>query len=79
MLVQQLLHRLNQSPTPAGVLFLDLAHAYDYISQDFILTVMHTMNFPKALICAVKTLMTNQSGRVLVNNDLSPSFPVWHR
>ena len=76
MLMQQLLHRLNKSDGAAGVLFLDLAHAYDYISQDFIIKVLEIMKFPNIFIRAIKTMMAGQSGRCLVNGDLSPEFTV---
>jgi hypothetical protein len=76
MLVQQLLHRLNKDNRDAGLLFLDLAHAYDYISQEFIMKILETMKFPLIFRQAIETLMKEQTGRCIVNGDLSPSFTV---
>ena len=59
-----------------GFWVLDLAHAYDYISQEFILEILAAMDFPESFIEAIKTLMRDQKGRVIINNDLSPLFEV---
>ena len=77
MMAHQLIHHYkNVSNSPAALAFLDLAHAFDYISQEFILETLQAMNFPNNFIKAVSTLMTLQEGRVMVNGDLSPPFPV---
>ena len=76
MLIQLIIHKHYNTGAPAGLLFLDLAHAYDYISQEFIMNILETMDFPWSFRNAVATLMNQQYGRVIVNGDLSPVFPV---
>ena len=76
MLIQQIIHYHHHQNKTAGLLFIDFAHAYDYISQEFIMAVLEEMEFPHTFINAIKTLMTKQTGRVIVNGDLSPPFPV---
>ena len=76
MLIQQMIHYHNETNTKGGMVFVDFSHAYDYISQEYIIAVMETMNFPPNFIGVIKTLMANQTGRVLVNGDLSPEFQV---
>ena len=55
---------------------MDFAHAYDYISQEYILAILDKLKFPPEFVNIVEMLMHNQTGRVLVNGDLSPSFEV---
>ena len=76
MLVQQMIHYHNSLNIPAGLVFVDFAHAYDYISQEYILEVMIKLDFPLKFVSIVKMLMNKQTGRVLVNGDLSPEFNV---
>jgi exonuclease III len=76
MLVQQMIHYHNQTNEPAGLVFVDFAHAYDYISQEYILAILHKLKFPPAFVDIIEMLMHNQTGRVLVNGDLSPTFTV---
>ena len=76
MLIQQMIHYHNETNTKGGMVFVDFSHAYDYISQEYILKVLETMNFPQNFIDLVATLMNEQKGRVLVNGDLSPEFEV---
>jgi hypothetical protein len=76
MLVQQIIHRHNAEDIPGGLLFIDFAHAYDYISQEFIIRVLEGMKFPQSFLNAIKMTMTNLSARVIINGDLSPRFPV---
>ena len=60
----------------AALVFIDFAHAYDYISQDYILRVLEALDTPPSLLNLIQMMMNSQSGRVIVNNDLSPLFPV---
>jgi hypothetical protein len=76
MLVLQVIHHHTQTKKGAGLLFLDFAHAYDYISQEYIMEVLEALCFPKSLVNAVKMTMTAQFGRVIVNNDLTHRFDV---
>ena len=76
MLVQQIIHRHNAEDIPGGLLFIDFAHAYDYISQEYIIRVLEEMKFPQSFLNAIKMTMTNLSARVIINGDLSPRFPV---
>ena len=78
MLIQQMIHCHNETNTKGGMLFVDFFHAYDYISQEYIIRiqVLNTMNFPANFINLVTTLMKDQKGRVLVNVYLSPEFEV---
>ena len=76
MLVQQIIHRHNAEDIPGGLLFIDFAHAYDYISQEFILKVMEKMNFPANFTNLLQTMFAEQKGKVIVNKDTSPIFPV---
>ena len=75
-MVQQIIHHHNTTGKGAGLLFLDYAHAYDYVSQDYIITVLETMNFPPALVRLIALSMRDQTGRVIVNGDLTDSFRV---
>ena len=61
---------------PAGLVFLDFAHAYDFISQEYILAILNKMNFPANLINIIKTTMTNQKGKVIVNGDLTVTINI---
>jgi exonuclease III len=76
MLVLQVIHHHMQTNKGAGLLFLDFAHAYDYISQEYILEVLGALDFPPSLLNAIKMMMTDQTGRVIVNNDLTWKFNV---
>jgi exonuclease III len=76
MLVLQVIHHHMQTKKGAGLLFLDFAHAYDYISQEYILEVLKVLDFPPSLLNAIKMMMTDQKGRVIVNNDLTYKFDV---
>ena len=76
MLTHQMIHYHNTTGRGAGLLFLDYAHAYDYVSQDYSVTVLETMNFPPALISLIALSMSDQLGRVIVNGDLTDSFRV---
>ena len=76
MLVQQIIHHHNTVAAPAGLLFLDYAHAYDYISQEYVLTVLQALNMPGALINIVATLMAGQIGSAIVNLNLTKPFKV---
>ena len=58
------------------MVFVGFSHAYDYISQEYILQVLETMEFPPNFVSLVAILMIEQQGRVLVNGDLSPVFEV---
>ena len=71
-----MIHYHNETNTRGGMVFVDFSHAYDYISQEYILQVLETMDFPLNFISLVATLMNEQQGRVLVNGDLSPVFGV---
>ena len=64
------------SNSPAGLMFIDFAHAYDYISQEYILETLPVLGFPPVLCKAIKILMTSQKGRVIVNGDLTDIFEV---
>ena len=76
MLVQQAIHYFNQTNKAAGILSIDFAHAYDYISQEYIMEILNEFEFPPEFLNIVQLLMKNQKGRVLVNGDLSPIFDV---
>ena len=76
MLMQMLIHRHTVENIPAGLLFIDFAHAYDYISQEFIIAVLEAMNFPENFIGALKLAMTGQTGQVIVNGDLTAEFEI---
>ena len=62
MLILQVIHHHMQTKKGAGLLFLDFAHAYDYISQEYIMEVLGALCFSKSLINAVKMMMTSQTG-----------------
>ena len=49
-IIQQLIHRYNAAKICAGLLFVDAAHAYDYLSQDFLLAILEAMKFPPLFI-----------------------------
>ena len=76
MVIQQLIHRCNAEKIPAGLLFVDAAHAYDYLSQEFLLAVLKAMKFPPLLMRAIELQMSSQVGQVMVNGDLTEPFPV---
>ena len=78
MLIHQMIHYHNETNTKlrGGMVFVDFSHAYDYISQEYILQVLETMFFPPDFISLVATLMNEQKGRGLVNGDLSQEFEV---
>ena len=76
MLAQLMIHHCNHHSKDAGMVFIDFAHAYDFISQEYILEVLETMDFPDNFCNLIRVLMANQDGRVLVNGDLSPYFKV---
>ena len=76
MLIMQIIHYHMHTKVGAGIIFLDFAHAYDYISQDYIMAVLTALNFPNSLLNAIHMMMKDQSGRVIVNNDLTHKFPV---
>jgi hypothetical protein len=71
-----MIHYHNETNTRGGMVFVDVSHAYGYISQECILQVLETMDFPSNFVSLVATLMNEQHGRVLVNGDLSPVFEV---
>ena len=76
MLVLQAIHHHMTTKKGAAMVFLDFAHAYDYISQEYILKVLEALDFPSPLLNAIKMMMKDQSGRVIVNNDLTHKFKV---
>ena len=76
MLVQQMIHYYNSTNAKAGLLFIDFPAAYDFISQEYIIEAIEQLEFPEKFVNVVKMMMKNQSGRVLVNGDLSPGFDV---
>ena len=76
MLMQMLIHKHELEKTPTGLLFIDFAHAYDYISQDFIIAILEAMNFPSRFINSFKLSMTEQTGQVIVNGDLTDKFDI---
>ncbi len=76
MLIQQLIHRHTAGKTPAGLLFVDFAHAYDFISHEFILAVLEAMNFPPAFLAGIRLAMESQVGQVIANGDLTQAFPI---
>ena len=76
MLVQQLVQQHSADSVAGGLLFLDFAHAYDFISQEYILAVLTAMNFPESFITTLKLQMTAQTSRVMVNGDLTDAFEV---
>ena len=76
MLIQQLIHRHTVDKLPGGLMFVDFAHAYDYISQDYIICILEALNFPEIFIAALRLSMTDQLGQVIVNGDLTAPFPI---
>jgi len=76
MLIQQLIHRHTADNLPGGLLFVDFAHAYDYISQEYIIAILEALNFPSIFISALRLSMNNQFGQVIVNGDLTRPFPI---
>ena len=76
MLMQMLIHHHMSRSKKAGLLFLDFAHAYDFISQEYIFEVLEAMQFPLELLKIIKISMMNQVGRVIVNSDLTHTFKV---
>ena len=76
MLVNQMIHEHNTFDKPAGLLFIDFAHAYDYISHEYIFAVLEEMKFPKVFIDTVRMMLTNQTGRVIINQDLTDPFDI---
>ena len=72
MLIQQMTHYHNETNTRGGMVFVDFSHAYDYISQEYILQVLATMDFSPNFISLVATLTNEQKGRVLHS---PPSHP----
>ena len=76
MLIMQVIHHHMHTKEGAGIIFLDFAHAYDYISQDYIMAVLAALNFPNSILNAISMMMKDQYGRVIVNNDLTHKFPV---
>ena len=57
MLMQMLIHRHELEKTPAGLIFIDFAHAYDYISQEYIIAILEAMNFPSSFTNSFKLSM----------------------
>ena len=57
-------------------MFIDFAHACDYISQECVVATLRAFDFPESFIGLIEMLMKNQTGRVIVNGDLSPEFNV---
>ena len=76
MLMRMIIHHHMTTGHPAGLVFLDFAHAYDFISQEYILAILNKMNFPANLINIIKTTMTNQKGKVIVNGDLTVTINI---
>ncbi len=76
MLIQQLIHRHTADRLPGGLMFVDFAHAYDYISQEYIISILEALNFPEIFIAALRLSMTDQLGQVIVNGDLTTPFPI---
>ena len=76
MLIMQVIHHHMHTKEGAGIIFLDFAHAYDYISQEYVMAVLTALNFPSSLLNAINMMMKDQTGRVIVNNDLTHKFPV---
>ncbi len=71
MLIMQVIHHHMHTKEGAGIIFLDFAHAYDYISQEYVMAVLTALNFPSSLLNAINMMMKDQTGRVIVNNDLT--------
>ena len=76
LLAKLMQHHHQVNNIPAGMLFIDFAHAYDFVSQDYIISVLETMQFPPVFIRLVALSMKDQYGRVIVNGDLTDKFPI---
>ena len=57
MLIQMIIHRHTAGKIPAGLLFVDFAHAYDYISHEFIIAILEALNFPPVFLAGIRLAM----------------------
>ena len=76
VLAQQMIHYHDNEKIGAGLLGIDFEQAYTYLSQEYILAVLEAMNFPSLFLKALELSFKDQTGRVIVNGDLTERFPV---
>lgn len=77
-LFQDAIEYANSENIGGALLSLDQEKAFDRVDWDFMLKVLHRMNFGPSFLSWVRLLYTSIYSRVLVNGHLSELFPV-HR
>jgi len=76
LMAQELLHRYHIPNGPARcALKVDISKAYDSVDWDFLLCVLHRMNFPPCFVSWIKACVTTTRFSVKVNGMLHGYFP----
>lgn len=70
------LDQLYYSGRPWTIGLIDFAKAFDSLSHSFIQTVLTSYGFGPIMLQRITALQTNANSMLLINNQLSPSFPL---
>lgn len=68
------MHRINKNKTPAALVSLDAAAAFDRVSWDFLFLTLERFGFEEKAIQCIKTLYTKPTARIKINGSLTDRF-----
>lgn len=75
MLARELLHRYHfLYDLPRCALKVDLSKSYDFVNWDFLLLVLHLMNFPSCFVSWIRACVTSTMYSVKINDHLHGFF-----
>ncbi|GFT51063.1 probable RNA-directed DNA polymerase from transposon BS [Trichonephila clavipes] len=74
--VTELIHSGFEKHDATGILFLDIAKAFDKIWHDGLLIKLIRLDFPAPLIKSIHSFLSNRSFRVRVDRILSSPRPI---
>lgn len=67
---------LNSKRRRGKLISFDLDHAFDRVNHSFLLRVLRNFHFNPRFVSLLDKIMSVSSSRLLINGNLSPSFPI---
>jgi hypothetical protein len=76
LVLRELIQMRRAQGRGTNVLFVDFKAAYDSVHHDLLWHVLRVMGFPEALITVLSDWLGSRMGRLKVDGELSPPFPM---
>jgi mannosylglycoprotein endo-beta-mannosidase len=77
MYVRGLARHYHRTRTPACLIKLDITKAFDSVSWEYLLELLHMRHFPSKWLDWLAIILKTSSSSILLNGI--PGAPIWHR